>query len=59
LGATSKHFNFHPGITAEIKSTFGLPETWNLKAQLVFGKPTEGAKDKTFEPIEKRVIVKA
>jgi len=59
LGANLQHFNFHPGITAEIKSTFELPETWNLKAQLVFGKPTEGAKDKTFEPIEKRVMVKA
>jgi len=59
LGANLQHFNFHPGITAEIKSTFDIPEPWKLKAQLVFGKPSEGAKDKTFEPIEKRVFVKA
>ena len=55
----NKDSQFHPGITAEIKSTFDLPEAWKLKAQLVFGKPTEDAKPKTFEPIEKRVFVKA
>ncbi|KIX02043.1 uncharacterized protein Z518_07982 [Rhinocladiella mackenziei CBS 650.93] len=59
LGANLQHFNFHPGIAAEVISTFGLPETWKLKAQLVFGKPTEGPKDKTFEPIDSRVLVKA
>ena len=25
LGANLQHFNFHPGITAEIKSTFDIP----------------------------------
>jgi len=54
-----QHFNFHPGITAEVLSTFGLPETWKLKAQFVFGKATGPAAEKTFEPIEKRVVVKA
>ncbi|KIY00231.1 uncharacterized protein Z520_03916 [Fonsecaea multimorphosa CBS 102226] len=59
LGANLQHFNFHPGITADIKSTFDIPEAWKLKAQLVFGKPTGGPQDKTFEPIEKRVMVKS
>ncbi|OAP57970.1 hypothetical protein AYL99_07060 [Fonsecaea erecta] len=59
LGANLQHFNFHPGITAEVKSTFDIPEAWKLKAQLVFGKPTGGPQEKTFEPIEKRVIVKS
>ncbi|OQU96602.1 hypothetical protein CLAIMM_02660 isoform 2 [Cladophialophora immunda] len=59
LGANLQHFNFHPGITADIKSTFDVPEAWKLKAQLVFGKPTGGPQDKTFEPIEKRVVVKS
>ncbi|ETI27695.1 hypothetical protein G647_00144 [Cladophialophora carrionii CBS 160.54] len=59
LGANLQHFNFHPGITAEIKSTWALPEAWKLKAQLIFGKPQEEAKEKTFEPIDKRVFVKA
>jgi len=58
LGANLQHFNFHPGIVAEVLSTWKLPETWKLKAQLVFGKPTGPAGDKTFEPIEKRVFVK-
>ncbi|KAJ9496239.1 putative nitroreductase [Exophiala xenobiotica] len=59
LGASLQHFNFHPGIVADVKSTWGLPETWKLKSQLVFGKPTGPPQDKTFEPIEKRVFVKA
>jgi len=59
LGANLQHFNFHPGIVADTISTFGLPDTYKLKAQLVFGKPTAPALDKTFEPIEKRVFVKA
>lgn len=60
LGANLQHFNFHPGISAEILSTFDLPGAWKLKAQLVFGKPTAGPQaDKKFEPIEKRVLVKA
>ncbi|KAL6245627.1 putative nitroreductase [Rhinocladiella similis] len=59
LGANLQHFNFHPGIVADVKSTWGLPDTWKLKAQLVFGKPSSGPDhDKTAEPIEKRVLVK-
>ncbi|KIW16169.1 hypothetical protein PV08_06220 [Exophiala spinifera] len=58
LGCNLQHFNFHPGIVADVKSTWDLPETWKLKAQLVFGKPSAGPHDKTFEPIEKRVLVK-
>jgi predicted oxidoreductase (fatty acid repression mutant protein) len=56
---TVQHFNFLPGVAAEIKSTFDLPEPWIFKAQLVFGKPAKGPDDKTFEPLETRVIVKA
>lgn len=52
-----QHFNFHPGITAEMKSTFSLPDSWTPHAQLVFGKPTGDPMEKTFEPIEKRVKV--
>ena len=59
LGCNLQHFNFHPGIVADVKSTWDLPETWKLKSQLVFGKPTDRPQDKTFEPIEKRVFVKA
>ncbi|KIV80300.1 hypothetical protein PV11_07813 [Exophiala sideris] len=58
LGANLQHFNFHPGIIADVLSTFSLPESWKLKAQLVFGKPIGGPGEKTFEPLEKRVIVK-
>ncbi|KAH0830838.1 hypothetical protein AYO21_11387 [Fonsecaea monophora] len=59
LGANLQHFNFHPGVIADLESTFDIPKEWILKAQLVFGKPTGGPQEKTFEPIEKRVIVKS
>lgn len=59
LGANLQHFNFHPGIVADVLSEFKLPETWKLKAQLVFGKPTAPAQERTFEPIDQRVLVKS
>ncbi|EXJ94986.1 hypothetical protein A1O1_00104 [Capronia coronata CBS 617.96] len=58
LGCNLQHFNFLPAITADAISAFGLPETWKLKAQLVFGAPTAPPLEKKLEPIETRVIVK-
>lgn len=58
LGASLQHFNFHPDIKAEITSTWKFPESWKLKAQLVFGQPSGAPPaDKTFEPIEQRVLM--
>ncbi len=59
LGANLQHFNFSPAIVADILSTFELPESWILKAQLVFGKPAGQPDARTYEPIEARVLVKA
>ena len=50
LGATLQHYN--PLITQQVLSTWGLPESWTLIAQLPFGKPTAPAGEKTFAPIE-------
>ncbi|KAF2108521.1 Nitroreductase-like protein [Lophiotrema nucula] len=41
LGASLQHYQ--PSITPYVKKTFEVPEFWNLKCQLVFGKPTAGA----------------
>ena len=38
LGANLQHYN--PLIDVRIATEYNLPETWELKAQLVFGKPT-------------------
>ncbi|EHY57639.1 putative nitroreductase [Exophiala dermatitidis] len=58
LGCNLQHYNFLPAITAETLSAFGLPETWKLKAQLVFGKPTAPPLERSYLPIEERVLVK-
>ncbi|KAI1784973.1 Nitroreductase [Ganoderma leucocontextum] len=50
LGASLQHYN--PLITSQVLSTWDLPSSWTLVAQLVFGKPVAPAGEKTFEPIE-------
>ncbi|KAI0827568.1 Nitroreductase [Trametes gibbosa] len=50
LGASLQHYN--PLITPQVLSTWKLPESWSLVAQLVFGKPTAPAGEKAFEPVE-------
>lgn len=55
LGANLQHYN--PLIDAEVKSTFKIPDSWKLIAQMPFGKPTALAGKKEFLPIEERVIV--
>ncbi|BGP37006.1 Putative nitroreductase [Rhodotorula kratochvilovae] len=55
LGANLQHYN--PLIDADVAKEFSLPETWRLRAQLVFGKPEQPAGDKEFKPLEERVKV--
>ena len=38
LGCNLQHYN--PLIDVRLATEFEVPETWELKAQLVFGKPT-------------------
>jgi uncharacterized protein len=58
LGANLQHYNSEPEVVEKVMKTFDIPSTWKLNAQLVFGKPIEGAKEKTFEPIDARVVVR-
>lgn len=38
---------------------WNIPETWELKAQLVFGTPTGPPRaQKTFKSVDERVVVK-
>jgi predicted oxidoreductase (fatty acid repression mutant protein) len=40
VGASLQHYQ--PSITGFVNTTWNVPETWTLKAQLVFGEPTKG-----------------
>ncbi|PHH81288.1 hypothetical protein CDD82_1119 [Ophiocordyceps australis] len=55
LGANLQHYN--PLIDAEVAKTWGLPESWKLNAQLVFGGKGGEPAEKTFEPLESRIKV--
>lgn len=53
LGCNLQHYN--PLIDKKVQKEWGLPETWTLKAQLVFGKPTGQPGEKAQKgPIEAR-----
>ncbi|KIW90832.1 uncharacterized protein Z519_08615 [Cladophialophora bantiana CBS 173.52] len=55
LGASLQHYN--PLIDEGICKQWKIPEDWQLKAQLVFGKPTGQPLEKTFMPMEERLKV--
>ncbi|KAG6861407.1 hypothetical protein C0995_000536 [Termitomyces sp. Mi166 len=58
LGCNLQHYN--PSIDKDVKETWNVPESWTLRAQLVFGKatgPPRGGVDKVFAPLEPRVLV--
>ncbi len=53
MGVNLQHYN--PPIDKRIESEFGVPETWSLKGQMVFGKPTGKPGEKAFGSVEERV----
>ncbi|CAH1212440.1 hypothetical protein PAECIP111893_03537 [Paenibacillus plantiphilus] len=53
LGASLQHYN--PLIDEKVRAEWSLPASWQLVAQLPFGKPTAPAGEKTFQPLEDRV----
>lgn len=55
LGANLQHYS--PLADDAIKQQYDIPATWELKAQLVFGKIEAPAGEKSFAPIEDRVKV--
>ncbi|MNH95481.1 Nitroreductase family protein [compost metagenome] len=55
FGASLQHYN--PLIDEKVKAEWNLPESWQLIAQMPFGKPTAPAGEKQFQPIEERVQV--
>lgn len=55
LGANLQHYN--PLIDERVKAEWDLPESWNLIAQMPFGKPIAPAGEKQFNPIQDRIKV--
>ncbi|KAI9741980.1 MAG: hypothetical protein M1834_000369 [Cirrosporium novae-zelandiae] len=55
LGVNLQHYN--PLIDVRLQTEWDIPESWALKAQMVFGKLTGTLDEKTFKPIEERVIM--
>jgi predicted oxidoreductase (fatty acid repression mutant protein) len=55
LGANLQHYN--PLIDQKVSQTWSIPADWQLKAQLVFGTPAGQTYEKTFKPLEERVMV--
>lgn len=59
LGCNLQHYNPLPNEKAA--EVWNLPKEWELKAQLVFGTPAEGAREglqeKVQQPIEERLKI--
>lgn len=56
IGASLQHYN--PLIDDEVRKEWQLPQEWKLAAQMPFGSIEAPAGEKSFLPIEERVIVK-
>ncbi len=55
IGASLQHYN--PLIDEAVRSTWGLPESWVLYAQMPFGHPEEAPGQKEFLPLEDRMRI--
>jgi predicted oxidoreductase (fatty acid repression mutant protein) len=56
LGASLQHYN--PLIDDAVKRRWNVPESWQLVAQMPFGKPIAAPGDKDALPIEQRLMVR-
>lgn len=55
VGANLQHYN--PIIDEKVASTWGIPSSWKLKAQLVFGGIASPAGEKSFQDVDSRLKV--
>lgn len=55
FGASLQHYN--PLIDEQVLSTWNLPSSWKLVAEMPFGVPTQDAGPKEFAPLDERVKV--
>lgn len=55
VGASLQHYN--PIIDERVRAEWGIPESWQLVAQMPFGRVAEQPEEKEFAPLEARLIV--
>ena len=55
FGASLQHYN--PLIDEEVSKEWGIDPSWELIAQMPFGKPLQEPGKKEFQPLEKRIKV--
>lgn len=56
LGATLQHYN--PLIDDAVKRRWNVPQSWELVAQMPFGRPIAAPEDKDVLPIDPRLLVR-
>lgn len=54
-GASLQHYN--ELIADEVKKEWNIPDGWEVRAQMPFGKPTSHPGEKEFKPLEERIQV--
>lgn len=54
IGASLQHYN--PLIDEDVQKAFNLPKSWRLRSQMPFGAIEAAAGDKSFLPIDNRVL---
>jgi predicted oxidoreductase (fatty acid repression mutant protein) len=57
-GASLQHSQNVPGVEVGIKSAFEIPDSWAIKAEIVFGRLPEEGKPEAPEAPEKESVVK-
>ncbi|WP_018756797.1 nitroreductase family protein [Paenibacillus terrigena] len=55
FGATLQHYN--PLIDEQVQQEWNIPASWQLVAQMPFGKPVGEVGEKQFQPLDSRVKV--
>ncbi len=55
FGASLQHYN--ELIADQVKKEWNIPEGWEVRAQMPFGKPTAQPGEKEIKPLEDRIKV--
>ena len=55
LGTSLQHYN--PLVDEEVKKTWKIPSSWRLLAQMPVGSVESPAPEKSYDPIEERLLV--
>lgn len=50
FGCSLQHYDWNPNVVSSLQKEFNIPESWELKAELVFGSKTAEPGEKPFKP---------